>query len=80
MDLVYLDPPFNSNATYNVLLAEQNGSKTGAQLKAFGDTWKWDEAAAKTYQNVPGDANLLIAAEVRNGPAWARQEEGHRAV
>ncbi len=49
VDLVYLDPPFNSNATYNVLFAEQNGTKAAAQIKAFGDTWKWDEAAAKAY-------------------------------
>lgn len=52
VDLVYLDPPFNSNADYNVLFAEQNGSQAAAQIKAFEDTWKWDEAAAKTYQEV----------------------------
>lgn len=50
VDLVYLDPPFNSNATYNVLFAEQNGSRAAAQIKAFGDTWRWDAAAARTYQ------------------------------
>ncbi|MHB1134260.1 MAG: DNA methyltransferase [Chloroflexota bacterium] len=49
VDLVYLDPPFNSNATYNVLFAEQSGTKAAAQIKAFEDTWRWDEAAAKTY-------------------------------
>ena len=52
VDLVYLDPPFNSNATYNVLFAEQNGSKAAAQIKAFEDTWTWDQAAALTYQEV----------------------------
>jgi DNA modification methylase len=50
VDLVYLDPPFNSNANYNVLFAEQNGLQAAAQIKAFNDTWKWDEAAAKAYQ------------------------------
>ena len=49
VDLIYLDPPFNSKATYNVLFAEQNGSRAAAQIKAFEDTWRWDEAAAKTY-------------------------------
>ena len=39
VDLVYLDPPFNSNASYNVLFAEQNGSRAAAQIKAFEDTW-----------------------------------------
>lgn len=52
IDLVYLDPPFNSNASYNVLFAEQNGTQAAAQIKAFEDTWKWDEAAAKSYQEV----------------------------
>src|SRR5438034_455674 len=52
VDLVYLDPPFNSNATYNVLFAEQDGTRAAAQIKAFGDTWQWDQAAARAYQEV----------------------------
>jgi site-specific DNA-methyltransferase (adenine-specific) len=50
VDLVYLDPPFNSNASYNVLFAEQDGSRSAAQIKVFEDTWRWDEAAANDYQ------------------------------
>ena len=46
VDLVYLDPPFNSNASYNVLFAE-HGTKAAAQIKAFEDTWTWDENAAR---------------------------------
>ena len=42
VDLVYLDPPFNSNATYNVLFAERNGSQSAVQINAFEDTWRWD--------------------------------------
>ena len=49
VDLIYLDPPFNSNADYNVLFAEQDGSRRAAQIKAFGDTWRWDAVAARTY-------------------------------
>lgn len=52
VDLVYLDPPFNSNASYNVLFAEQDGSRSAAQVKAFGDTWRWDEGAATAYEEV----------------------------
>ncbi len=51
VDLVYLDPPFNSNANYNVLFAE-HGTKAAAQIKAFEDTWTWDENAARAYQEV----------------------------
>jgi len=49
VDLVYLDPPFNSNATYNVLFAEHSGEKAASQIQAFEDTWSWDEEAARTY-------------------------------
>ncbi len=52
VDLVYLDPPFNSNATYNVLFAEHDGTSAGAQIKAFGDTWHWDEASARAFEDV----------------------------
>ncbi len=52
VDLVYLDPPFNSNATYNVLFADKSGTQSEAQIKAFGDTWQWDQAAARAYQEV----------------------------
>jgi DNA modification methylase len=50
VDLVYLDPPFNSNATYNVLFAEQDGTRAAAQIRAFEDTWRWDQEAEREYQ------------------------------
>ncbi len=52
IDLVYLDPPFNSNATYNVLFAEKSGAQAAAQIRAFEDTWHWDEAAARAFEEV----------------------------
>ncbi len=52
VDLIYLDPPFKSNQDYNVLFAEQNGSRSAAQIKAFEDTWQWDQAAARSFQDV----------------------------
>jgi DNA modification methylase len=52
VDLIYLDPPFNSKATYNILFGEQNGSRAAAQIKAFEDTWKWDQVAAESYREV----------------------------
>jgi DNA modification methylase len=52
VDLIYLDPPFNSKATYNVLFAEQNGSQAAAQVKAFEDTWRWDQAAGQAYHEM----------------------------
>ena len=52
VDLVYLDPPFNSNANYNVLFAERDGTQAAAQIKAFEDTWRWDDGAARAYKEV----------------------------
>ncbi len=49
IDLVYLDPPFKSNQDYNVLFAE-HGTRSTAQIKAFEDTWRWDEVAAAAYE------------------------------
>lgn len=52
VDLIYLDPPFNSNQNYNILFAEKDGSRAASQIKAFGDTWRWDQQAVRTYQDV----------------------------
>ena len=41
VDLVYLDPPFNSNASYNVLFKEHSGERAASQIRAFEDTWTW---------------------------------------
>ena len=48
--LVYLDPPFKSDQNYNVLFQEKDGSQSASQIKAFEDTWQWDEAAALSYE------------------------------
>jgi site-specific DNA-methyltransferase (adenine-specific) len=53
VDLIYLDPPFNSNATYNVLFAEKSGQKSAAQIAAFEDTWHWNtEESESAYRDV----------------------------
>lgn len=50
VDLVYLDPPYNSKAKYNVLYREQDGTAPPAQVQAFTDTWQWDQATAQLYE------------------------------
>ncbi len=57
VDLVYLDPPFNSNATYNVLFKEVTGEPSAAQIKAFDDTWSWDAKAAEEEAELLADAH-----------------------
>ncbi|CAN5922590.1 site-specific DNA-methyltransferase [soil metagenome] len=65
VDLVYLDPPFNSARNYNVLFAEQDGSRAAAQIQAFEDTWRWDQSASETFHETVSQggkvAELLVA-------------------
>ncbi len=55
VDLIYLDPPFNSNATYNVLFRERGGEESSAQITAFDDTWHWGLESELAYREVVTD-------------------------
>lgn len=55
VDLIYLDPPFNSQQNYNVLFKETSGTPEAAQFKAFEDTWKWDMAANAALSQIHTD-------------------------
>lgn len=52
IDLVYLDPPFNSNRSYNVLFREESGQESGAQVAAFEDSWHWNQVTEQVYQEL----------------------------
>ena len=52
VDLIYLDPPFNSRQDYNVLFAEKDGTRSSSQITAFEDTWEWNLDAERAYQEV----------------------------
>ena len=56
VDLIYLDPPFNSNRNYNVLFKSESGADSEAQITAFEDTWHWGETAEATYRDLIADA------------------------
>ncbi len=49
VDLVYLDPPFNSNRSYNVLFKTRSGAESQAQIEAFDDTWTWSQQVEHQY-------------------------------
>ncbi len=61
VDLVYLDPPFNSNRSYNVLFKNEKGQESEAQLMAFEDTWHWNPEAEQTYHDVMNRASPDIS-------------------
>jgi DNA modification methylase len=52
IDLVYLDPPFNSRQDYNVLFAEKDGTQSSSQIHAFEDTWEWNTDAMRAYEEI----------------------------
>ena len=67
VDLVYLDPPFNSKANYNILYGGGNGIP--AQVRAFTDTWHWDEAAAARMdaaERAPGRRSYRVLTGLRS--------------
>lgn len=61
VDLVYLDPPFNSNRNYNVLFKDESGKEAEAQITAFEDTWHWNEKAEATYQALVTESSEQIS-------------------
>jgi DNA modification methylase len=62
VDLIYLDPPFNSNRNYNVYLATPKGVQSDAQITAFEDTWHWGEQAEREYNELLHQPNTDIPA------------------
>jgi DNA modification methylase len=52
VDLIYLDPPFNSNRNYNVLFKNESGTEAESQITAFEDTWHWNASAEETYHEL----------------------------
>ena len=52
VDLIYLDPPFNSRQDYNVLFAEKDGTRSSSQIMAFEDTWEWNMDAEAAYEEI----------------------------
>src|SRR4051794_41200926 len=66
VDLIYLDPPFNSQANYNVLFRAPSGDRSQAQIEAFEDTWRWNESAELAFDEVMrgqhSDAAIMLRA------------------
>ena len=64
VDLIYLDPPFNSNRNYNVLFRSESGADSEAQITAFDDTWHWGETAEQTYRDLIADAPAKVSTAI----------------
>ena len=79
VDLVYLDPPFNSNASYNVLFRERSGEESPAQIRAFTDTWEWTQETERTYE-LDIIQNPAVPATVKDMISAFRQFIGRNAM
>lgn len=65
VDLIYLDPPFNSNRNYNILFKDESGKEAEAQITAFEDTWHWSRQTEETFHELIAQSSpvgLMIGA------------------
>ncbi len=75
VDLIYLDPPFNSNATYNVLFQEKSGERSAAQITAFEDTWHWGMESEYAYQEMVKESPQKLASLLQAMRAFLGQND-----
>jgi DNA modification methylase len=65
VDLSYLDPPFNSAQNYNAFFHEKDGTDAASQIRAFEDTWSWNQESQKVYEELilkPGKVSEVMQA------------------
>jgi site-specific DNA-methyltransferase (adenine-specific) len=75
VDLVYLDPPFNSNANYNILFRSTSGEDSRAQIEAFDDTWHWGDEAELAFDGVMESGNGDVAEMLRAMRAFLKESD-----
>src|ERR1017187_659721 len=75
IDLVYLDPPFNSNASYNVLFKAPSGEQSRAQIEAFEDTWHWNAHAEEAFDEVMKSGNTGVAEMLRAMRSFLKEND-----
>jgi site-specific DNA-methyltransferase (adenine-specific) len=75
VDLIYLDPPFNSQANYNVLFRAPTGEQSQAQIEAFEDTWHWNDSAERAFDEVIQSGNTDAAEMLRAMRAFLKEND-----
>jgi site-specific DNA-methyltransferase (adenine-specific) len=75
VDLVYLDPPFNSQANYNVLFKAHGGQPSEAQIEAFEDTWHWNNHAERAFDEVMQSGNADVAEMLRAMRSFLKEND-----
>jgi adenine specific DNA methylase Mod len=75
IDLIYLDPPFNSQASYNVLFRSPTGEQSKAQIEAFEDTWHWNDTAERAFDAVIHSGNTDAAEMLRAMRSFLKEND-----
>jgi DNA modification methylase len=75
VDLIYLDPPFNSNAGYNVLFKSPTGESSPAQMEAFEDTWHWNASAELAFDEVMTSGNSDASEMLRSMRGFLKEND-----
>jgi site-specific DNA-methyltransferase (adenine-specific) len=75
VDLIYLDPPFNSQADYNILFRSTSGERSRAQIEAFEDTWHWGEEAERAFDEVMSGWSTEAAELLRALRAFLKEND-----
>jgi DNA modification methylase len=76
VDLIYLDPPFNSQATYNVLFRSPSGEQSHAQIEAFEDTWHWEGGEAeRAFDDILHSGNTDAAELMRAFRSFLKEND-----
>jgi DNA modification methylase len=75
VDLVYLDPPFNSNANYNLLFKAPDGHQSQAQIEAFDDSWHWNDPAEQAFDDVMQSGNSDAAEMLRAMRSFLKEND-----
>ncbi len=75
VDLIYLDPPFNSQSNYNILFRAPTGEQSKAQIEAFEDTWHWNETAEQAFDEVMQSGNSDAAEMLRAMRSFLKEND-----
>jgi site-specific DNA-methyltransferase (adenine-specific) len=75
VDLIYLDPPFNSQANYNILFKSSKGRQSQAQIEAFVDTWHWNDQAELAFDDVLKSGNSEVSEMLRAFRSFLKEND-----
>ena len=75
VDLIYLDPPFNSQANYNILFKSSKGRQSQAQIEAFVDTWHWNDIAELAFDDVLKSGNAEVSEMLRSFRSFLKEND-----